>query len=125
MKPIKQLADELGKDIEELIKLKNEKVPKAHTSGYGKNTKLDEEGERLVRQALEAPLTVPDYLHGKVLADANNNRWVWVKIEGRENRHLCLVPRKLRGKLVGKRIAIHAITDATGATTFRHAALGH
>lgn len=125
MKAIKKLAEELGKDVEELIKLKNEKVPKAHTSGTGKNTRLDEEGERLIRQALEAPLTVPDVLRGKVLAEAQNPRWVWVKIEGRPNKHLCLIPRKLHGILVGKRIAIHAITDANGATTFRHAILGH
>lgn len=125
MKSIKKLAEELGKDIDELIKLRKEKVPKGHFTGYGKNTKLDEEGERLIRQALEAPLTVPDQLMGKVIADAQNNRWVWVKIDGRPNKHLCLIPRKLRGILVGKRISIHAITDANGATTFRHALLGH
>jgi len=125
MKLLTKLAEELGKNVDELLKLKNTKVPKAHTSGYGAKTKLDEEAERIIQQAVEAPLTVPDHLYGTVISDAQNNRWVWVKIEGMPNRHLCLVPRKLRGMLVGKRIAIHAITDANGATTFRHAALGH
>lgn len=121
---IKEMADELGKPVDELVKLKNEKLLKGQYMGFGRNTKFTEEGARLLRLAVEAPLAVPDKLRAVVLYGARNPRWVYARIEGRDGKVPVAIPRKLRGFLDGKRIEVEAITDANGETTYRHAALG-
>jgi len=67
---------------------------------------------------------VPTKLTGQVLRPANNPRWVYVKLTGQEGRVPVAIPRKLIAtRMVGKLINIDAITDATGATTYRHEVL--
>jgi hypothetical protein len=121
---IKKLSEEIGVDVNELLKLKAEKLQvDLHYTGYGKNTNLTELGEELIRLAYEVPLSVPDRLQSVVLTEARNPRWVYCKIVARDGRVPVAIPRKLRGKLVGKRIFIHEIKDANGGTTFRHESL--
>lgn len=120
---IKELATELEKPIDELVKLKGEKLAKEHYQGFGRNTKFTEEGARLMRLAYEVPLAVPDRLYAVVIHEARNPRWVYAKIVGRDGKVPVTIPRRLRGKLEGKRIEIEAITDANGDTTYRHADL--
>lgn len=121
---ITKLAEELDKNINDLLKLKSEKLSiDLHYTGYGKSTMLTEEGEYLVRLAYEIPLAVPDLLQGTVLCEAKNPRWVYCKIVGREGKVPVAIPRKLRGKLLHKRISIHEIKDANGGATFRHESL--
>lgn len=124
MTTIKQLADELGKTVDELVKLKNEKLSKEDCIGFGRNTKFTDRGAELLRLAVEVPLAVPNKLTGTVISEARNPRWVYAKIAGKEGRHPVAIPRKLRGKLLGKQILIDAITDAAGGTTYRHETLG-
>jgi hypothetical protein len=82
------------------------------------------EGMDKLRLALDIPLAVPTRHRAKVLMSAINPKWVYVKIEGKDNKHLCLVPRKLQGNvLVGKTIFVDEITDVNG-TTYRHESLG-
>ncbi len=121
---ISKLAEELDKNVNELLKLKADKLTvDLHYTGYGKNTMLTDAGEELVRLAYEVPLSVPDRLQAVVLSEANNPRWVYCKIVARDGKVPVAIPRKLRGKLLGKRIFIHEIKDANGGTTFRHESL--
>jgi hypothetical protein len=46
-----------------------------------------------------------------------------VKLEHKDGKIPVKIGRKYRGKLIGKRIVIDAITDASGSTTYRHAEL--
>jgi hypothetical protein len=58
-----------------------------------------------------------------VVKQCPNPNWVWALINGTKTP--VAIPSKLRGKLIGKTIPVHAITDASG-TTYRHADLtGH
>jgi hypothetical protein len=58
-----------------------------------------------------------------VLHPARNPDWVMVKLEHKDGKIPVKIGRKYRGKLIGKRIVIDAITDASGSTTYRHAEL--
>jgi hypothetical protein len=119
------LADELGKTVNELLKIKSSKLTEGlHYSGYGKNTYLTEEAVELIRLSFDVPLAVPDKIRALVLMEARNPRWVYAKLEGHTGKVPVAIPRKLRGKLLGKRINVDAITDASGGTTYRHEMLG-
>lgn len=115
------LAKELGWDINQLVRLKGQKLSPDHYKGYGKNTWLTVEGAEILRLATEAPLAVPNKFTGIVLCVARNPRWVYAKLDGREGRVAVAMPRRLIPRLmVGKKIPIDAITDASGETTYRH-----
>jgi hypothetical protein len=103
-----------------LVKLKREKLSPGQYTGYGKNTWLTVDGAETLRLAVDAPLAVPTKLRGIVIRDAQNPRWVYVKLEGVDGKVPVAIPRRLRGMLAGKNISIDAITDAQGGTTYRH-----
>lgn len=117
-----ELAKTLGKTFAELDAIRIEKLTPQEWTGKGRNTWLTLEGAQKVRLAVEIPLAVPVNRTGYVIHDANNPNWVYAKIEGMEGKHPVAIPRRYRGKLVGKNIPIHVIQDAKG-TTFRHAML--
>ena len=102
--------------------LKTNKLDATDYKGVGKNTWFNETGITKIRLAIEIPLAVPDQLVGMVLSNAKNPNWVYCDITGIGGKKPVAIPRRLRGKLLNKRIPIHAITDATG-TTYRHALL--
>jgi hypothetical protein len=121
---IAELAKELNRTVNELLKLKSDKLQiDIHYSGYGKNTTLTEDGAELLRLAYEVPLAVPNLLQATVLSEARNPRWVYCKILSRDGKVAVAIPRKLRGKILHKRIFIHEIKDSDGGVTFRHEAL--
>jgi hypothetical protein len=78
----------------------------------------------LIKLSFDVPLAVPDKIRALVLMEARNPRWVYAKLEGHQGKVPVAIPRKLRGKLLGKRINVDAITDASGGTTYRHEMLG-
>ena len=122
--PIIALADKLGTTVNKLLEIKNLKLTKGqHYTGYGKNTYFTPKGINEIEIALEIPLAVPDKLQGVVLYAARNPDWVMVKPEHKEGKIPVKIGRKFRGRLIGKRIVIDAITDASGSTTYRHAEL--
>jgi len=127
MKKVKigTVAEELKMDINELIKLKSDKLkPDVHYTGYGKNTLLTEKAIEIIKLSLAIPLAVPNRIEAVVLREAKNPRWIYAKLNGSNLKVPVAIPRKLRGKLVGKRIYVDAITDASNATTYRHELLG-
>lgn len=122
--PVIALADKLGVPVNKLLEIKNLKLEKGkHYTGYGKNTYFTPEGVSQIELALEIPLAVPDKVNGVVLHAAKNPDWVMTKLEHQEGKVPVKIGRKFRDKLIGKRILIDAITDASGRTTYRHAEL--
>ncbi len=120
---IDEVAKQLNTTPNQLLTLKKEKLKPEHWSGIGKNTYFTEDGVELLRLALDVPLAVPGRLMGRVIHEARNPNWVYCQIDGVDGKKPVAIPRRLRGKLNGKRIAIDAITDVNG-TTYRHEMLG-
>ena len=119
---ITDLAKELNVSVNELMTLKTTKLDATDYKGVGKNTWFSEAGIAKIRLAIDIPLAVPNQFIGMVLSNAKNPNWVYCEIVGIGGKKPVAIPRRLRGKLLNKRIPIHAITDATG-TTYRHALL--
>lgn len=119
---ITDLAKTLNVSVNKLMTLKTTKLDVSDYKGVGKNTWFNEAGIAKIRLAIDIPLAVPNQFLGTVLHHAKNPNWVWCEIHGMEGKKPVAIPRRLRGKLLGKRIPIHAITDANG-TTYRHALL--
>lgn len=116
------LAKKLGITWDEAQRLRDTKLKPDQWAGKGKNTWLTEEAVRMIALAVQVPPVVPDVLYGEVIMAAPNPNLVMVKLEGDYRKTPVFIPRRLHGRLIGKRIPIHAITDATG-TTYRHAQL--
>lgn len=119
---ITDLAEQLNVSVNRLMTLKTTKLEVTDYKGVGKNTWFNEAGIAKIRLAIDIPLAVPNQFIGMVLSYAKNPNWVWCEIVGMEGKKPVAIPRRLRGKLLNKRIPIHAITDATG-TTYRHTIL--
>ena len=120
-----ELGKKLGKSYEEMVALRDEKLVSGEWRGTGRNTWLLPEAAEKLELACKLPPAVPQILRAVVLYDAPNPNWVYGIIDGVEAKQPIAIPRRLHGKLAGKRIEAHAITDATG-TTYRHASLyGH
>jgi hypothetical protein len=119
------LAKKLKIEWEEALRLRDTKLHPAEWTGNGKNTWLTPEATVKLELAVVVPPVVPDLLKGRVIHEAPNPSAVYVIIEGKPGKLPVFIPRRLHGKLIGKNIPIHAITDIKG-TTYRHASLtGH
>lgn len=116
---MKELAKELNVNVEDVIKICDEKVVSGKT-GMGRNLWLTEEAVDVVKLALAAPLLAPGKLEGRVVRPAANPSWAYVKIDGFGSLVPVAVPRRYRERCVGKIIPIEAISDATGETTYRY-----
>ncbi len=119
------LAKKMGISFPDAVALKDEKLLPTEWGGAGFATFLTNDGAHKLETAVEIPAAVPTILRGSVIGNCPNPNWCFVKLEGIEGRKPVLIPYKLRGKLNGKPINVHAITDANG-TTYRYAPLtGH
>ena len=120
---VKALAEELGKTVEEIDVVRGSKLSTKHWTRRGKGISLSDEGADIIRGHFDIPEAFPSKHRAFVKAEARNPSWVWCVLDGMEGRFPVAIPRRLRGKLVGKYITVDAITDING-TTFRHEALG-
>ena len=74
----------------------------------------------IVSRELDLPEQLqPELRQARYIHDARNRSRVYAKIEGLPNKHPILIPRKLYGKLAGKRFKVEKIEDNTGVT-WRH-----
>lgn len=119
-----ELAKKLKIDWAEAERLRDTKLEPSEWTGKGKNTWVTEEAAVKLTLAVEVPPVVPDLIYGLVVENALNPNLVYVSMDGGPKVPV-FIPRRFYDKLIGKKIPIHAITDAKG-TTYRHAQLtGH
>lgn len=119
-KNVKELAQQHGVTVEKLLETIYDKLPPEGYVGKGKNTWVNQDQLDTIKLATEALLVVPACISGRVKKLALNPRWVYCLIDGMENLKPVMVPSRLRDRILGKNIAIEAITDATG-TSYRYA----
>lgn len=119
------LAEKMGISFPDAVALKDAKLTDKEWVGAGRSTVLTNEAAHKLELASDIPAAVPSVFKATVLGAAPNPAWVFCAIEGVAGKKPVLIPYKLRGKLNGKPINVHAITDESG-TTYRYAPLtGH
>lgn len=62
---------------------------------------------------------VTGVFQGMCLSQAKNPQWIYVKLSTMEGKIPVIIPRRLTGKLVGKKVYVEAISDSTG-TSYRY-----
>ncbi len=119
----KKLAEELGKTLEEIEAVRLSKLSTTQWCKRGVGVSLTPEGSDIIRMHFLVPEAFPTKHKAFVREEARNPRFVWCNLDGLEGRFPVAIPKKFRGKLVGKYITVDRITDIHG-TTYRHEALG-
>ena len=124
MKTLKKLAREMGITEEELVRLRDSRLTNQEWNiDCFKRVLFDEAAEEKLKLAGEVPLAVPCVLKAYVKKACPNPRYVEVVLQRADKpKAFCAIPRRLYGRLIGKFITVHAITDAQGNTSYRHEA---
>jgi hypothetical protein len=119
------LAKELGMTTFKLARLRDEKLTAAECFERDGKKWFTGAGAEKLRLAVAIPLAVPNKVAGVVIRPALNQRWVCVELFS--NRGVVVpvaIPRRLYGRLVGKKINVDIIKDAAGGISYRHEDLG-
>ena len=85
-------------------------------TGKGRNTWVNEDGQEILKCALEIPEEYPKHYYGTVVRLAPNPSYVYAYIEELEQSVPCVVPRKFQETLLGKKISIEEIKDIFGSS---------
>lgn len=123
-KKVQEIAVDLNRPVEEIAAIVEHKIPPENILTSGETVRIDETGQDLVALAVAIPLAVPVRHEATVIRVAPNPSYVYAKIQGKDGLVPVVIPRRLAGKLEGKRIIIDAIQDASGQITYRHEQLG-
>tara|TARA_R100001510_G_scaffold20152_1_gene17576 strand:- start:2967 stop:3341 length:375 start_codon:yes stop_codon:yes gene_type:complete len=111
------LADELDADVDNLVSLAKSKLCSSMITGKGgKALWINEDGQEILRMAVDIPEIVPKHYKGYVIKSAANPRYIYALIKEIDKKVPVCVPRKLRKALVGKNIKIEAIEDEVGVS---------
>lgn len=119
-KRLTQISEDYEVSFEEAITMVSEKLPEEHVSGKGKNTWIDEEGQEILSRSLMIDEITPKYYSEIVKSECPNPRFVFVYLRDIKKKVPVMIPRRLAGTLLGKKILIEAITDTKG-TSYRYA----
>jgi len=122
-KKLTQIANEQEVDFEEAIRIAKEKLPEGSLTGKGKNTWVTEEGAFILEDSLMIEEIIPKHHEGNIVGECPNPRYNYVVSKSIKKRVPMLVPRKLQGKLIGKKITFEAISDNKG-TSYRYVRKG-
>lgn len=111
------LAEELDADVDDLVSLAKSKLCSSMITGKGgKALWINEDGQEILRMAVDIPEIVPKHYKGYVIKSAANPRYIYALIKEIDKKVPVCVPRKLRKALVGKNIKIEAIEDEVGVS---------
>jgi hypothetical protein len=111
------LAEELDSDVDNLVSLAKSKLCSSMITGKGgKALWINEDGQEILRMAVDIPEIVPKHYKGYVIKSAANPRYIYALIKEIDKKVPVCVPRKLRKALVGKNIKIEAIEDEVGVS---------
>lgn len=114
---IGKLAKEFDVDVSYLVGLAKSKLCSSMITGKGgKGLWINEDGQEILRRAVDIPEIVPKHYSGYVIKSAANPRYVYSYIKEIDKKVPVCIPGKFRKVLVGKNIKIEAIEDAVGVS---------
>lgn len=113
---LSKLAQEYDIPFEEALRIVQESFPSEFLTGKGKLTWVSEEGQDIIHDNLFIAEIIPPTFLGEVLSECPNARFNYVYSKEVGKRVPVMIPRKLRGKLVGKIICFEGIKDDTGVS---------
>ncbi len=116
---IGQMAIELGRDRDELVALAKGKLSADMMKPFGKDLWLNEEGQRILIEAAEAPEIVAKRYRAEVRRKAPNPRVVYCYPKELARMVPVVVPKRLARSLVGKSIDFEEIRDGRGEVKYR------
>tara|TARA_R100000353_G_scaffold38311_3_gene30367 strand:- start:9912 stop:10283 length:372 start_codon:yes stop_codon:yes gene_type:complete len=109
-----KLAAQFAQDFDSFFELAKSKLSADMLTGKGKNTWVDEEGQKILIDCMYVEEIVPKHYKGKVLADAPNPSYVFAYIDEIKMKVPVVIARKYKGKMKGKTITIEMIEDVRG-----------
>ena len=116
-----KLASQFAQDFDSFFELAKNKLSADMLTGKGKNTWVDEEGQKILIDCMYVEEIVPKHYKGKVLAEAPNPSYVFAYINEIQMKVPVVIARKYKGKMKGKTITIEMIEDVRGRS-YRHVA---
>ena len=116
-----KLASQFAQDFDSFFELAKSKLSADMLTGKGKNTWVDEEGQKILIDCMYVEEIVPKHYKGKVLAEAPNPSYVFAYINEIQMKVPVIIARKYKGKMKGKTITIEMIEDVRGRS-YRHVA---
>ena len=109
-----KLAEEFEINIDEAIKIAQDKLSKDMITGKGKGTWINEEGVKILEEALVIPEIVPKHYKVKILKECPNRCYNWGHSVEIGKRVPILIPRRFWGRLIGKVVTVECISDDKG-----------
>jgi hypothetical protein len=109
-----KIADRFESSFDSFLNLAKRKLSAEMLTGKGRNTWVNEEGQKILVDCMYIEEIVPKHFKGKVLADAPNPSYVFAYIDEIKMKVPVIIPRRYKGKMKGKTITIEMIEDVRG-----------
>jgi len=109
-----KIADRFESSFDSFLNLAKRKLSAEMLTGKGRNTWVNEEGQKILVDCMYIEEIVPKHFKGKVLADAPNPSYVFAYIDEIKMKVPVIIPRRYKGKMKGKKITIEMIEDVRG-----------
>jgi hypothetical protein len=109
-----KIADRFESSFDSFLNLAKRKLSAEMLTGKGRNTWVNEEGQKILVDCMYIEEIVPKHFKGKVLAEAPNPSYVFAYIDEIKMKVPVVIPRRYKGKMKGKTITIEMIEDVRG-----------
>lgn len=109
-----KIADRFASSFDSFLNLAKRKLSAEMLTGKGRNTWVNEEGQKILIDCMYIEEIVPKHFKGKVLAEAPNPSYVFAYIDEIKMKVPVVIPRRYKGKMKGKTITIEMIEDVRG-----------
>lgn len=109
-----KIANRFESSFDSFLNLAKRKLSAEMLTGKGRNTWVNEEGQKILVDCMYIEEIVPKHFKGKVLAEAPNPSYVFAYIDEIKMKVPVVIPRRYKGKMKGKTITIEMIEDVRG-----------
>ena len=109
-----KIADRFESSFDSFLNLAKRKLSAEMLTGKGRNTWVNEEGQKILVDCMYIEEIIPKHFKGKVLAEAPNPSYVFAYIDEIKMKVPVVIPRRYKGKMKGKTITIEMIEDVRG-----------
>lgn len=119
-KRVQTIANEYEVELDYLLDLVESKLPEHTITGTGKARWINEEGQEILKEAVDIPELTPKRYRGAVHSKAPNRSYIYVYIKEIQKKVPVVIPRKFENHFTpGKNVNVEAITDING-TSYRY-----